>query len=326
MKTDAFIDLHCHLDGSLSVAAIRQILPPEELPASDEALLTKLRAPDPCRDLTEYLTRFDLPLRGLQTREHLRTAAMDLIQNAAKDPVRYLEIRFAPLLSTAALSCPEVIEAVLAGAGEAGKKYGVSFNLILCAMRHHAFEQNLVLLRAARDFLGRGVCALDLAGDENKFPTKLHVPFFEKAKAMGFPFTIHSGEQGGVENVRLALQLGARRLGHGIALIKDPNLMDLAKARRVGIELCPTSNFQTGAVKDAACYPLREFLERGLLATVNTDNRTVSDTDCRKELALAESLAGSVFENLGERLWKNAVVTSFADDSLKNRLLKEREQ
>ncbi|MDR1832012.1 MAG: adenosine deaminase [Fusobacteriaceae bacterium] len=324
MENKSFIDLHCHLDGSLSPETVRELLPPEELPADDAGLLALLQVSPRCRDLTEYLEKFALPLKGLQTAENLKLAAYRLIADASRDDLRYLEIRFAPALSTdAGLDCAEVIDAVLSGVREGERAFGLPANLIVCAMRHHSFEKNAAMLQAARDFLGKGVVALDLAGDENRYPTAMHAELFLRAKAMGFPFTIHSGEQGSVENVALALDLGAKRLGHGIALRKAPALMEKAKEMRAGIEMCPTSNLQTKAVASFDDYPMGEFLRRGLLVTVNTDNRTVSGTTSARETAIALKLCGGTFPDLADALFKNAVAVSFADDSLKNRLLRE---
>jgi adenosine deaminase len=263
-----------------------------------------------------------LPLQGLQTYDHLKLAAYQLIQDAAHDSVQYLEVRFAPMLSVGSLRCQEVLEAVVAGTKTGCTDFGIHANVIVCAMRHHSYETNLEMLKTAYDFLHHGVCALDLAGDENNYPTKLYLPLFQLAQKLHFPYTIHAGEQGNLENVKIAIQLGAKRLGHGIALVQDPNLMTLVQSRRIGIEMCPTSNLQTRAVKNYAEYPMGEFLRRGLLVTVNTDNRTVSDTSSTKEFTLVKNLYGESFPNLVTKLYRNAVEVSFADDSIKDRLLR----
>ncbi|MGN0389365.1 MAG: adenosine deaminase [Wujia sp.] len=309
------IDLHCHLDGSFSRGYVMRTL---ELSELDDA---KLHAPENCKSLTEYLTCFDLPISCLQTKEHITEGVIDVIAQAAKENVRYIELRFAPACSVNNnLDLPSVIEAAISGCKKAFDKYGVFSNLILCAMRHHTLKQNLAVVRHTREFLGYGVCALDLAGDEAGFPNEDFKELFEEANRLGVPFTIHSGECGRTENVRLALAYGAKRVGHGIALIKDKNLMAECRNARIGFELCPTSNFQTKAVTTYEAYPLRTFLDYGLLATINTDNRTVSSTSCTKEFLFAEQQLQITKEDF-LTLYKNSVEISFADDSVKHQLL-----
>lgn len=308
------IDLHCHLDGSLSKAFIMQALSLSDL--SDDALT----APPSCSSLTEYLTRFDLPVSCLQTKEHIRDAVVDVVRQAAGENVRYLELRFAPALSVnATLSLSDVVQAAVYGCRKAFDRYGVFTNLILCAMRHHSFEQNLKVLRCTREFLGHNVCALDLAGDESGHPNEEFDDLFKEANRLEVPFTIHSGECGRDKNVELALTYGAKRVGHGIAAVKNQDLLADCRKARLGFELCPTSNFQTKAVSTPAQYPLRHFLDAGILATVNTDNRTVSNTTCTKEYQFAISDLQIEKEDL-ITLYRNSVEISFADDSVKDQL------
>ena len=319
MMKDAYtmpkIDLHCHLDGSFSKEYCMHCLGLSALPDA------KLQAPKDCNSLAEYLTCFDLPISCLQKKAHITDGVIDVIKQAAKENVRYIELRFAPMCSVNSdLDLPSIIEAAISGCKMAFDKFGVYSNLILCAMRHHAFEQNLQVLRYTREFLGAGVCALDLAGDEAGFPNENFENLFAEAKKLEVPFTIHSGECGRTENVRLALSYGAKRIGHGIALIKDKQLMADCKKAGIGFELCPTSNFQTKASTSFASYPLREFLDYGLLATINTDNRTVSNTTCTNEFLFAETSLNITKEDF-QTLYKNSVEISFADDSVKHQLL-----
>ena len=188
------LDLHCHLDGSLTKAMIERHLGKK---VTGEALTVS----QDCRSLTEYLEKFDLPLQCLQDEKGLEEGAYTFVEEIAKEKVEYIEVRFAPMLSVHEnLSCRQVIEAVRKGM-ERGK------------------------LKCAREYLGEGVCALDLAGDESAYPTACFRNIFQEAKRLGMPYTIHSGETGNLENVREAWELGAARIGHGIALKKDPELM-----------------------------------------------------------------------------------------------------
>jgi adenosine deaminase len=316
------IELHCHLDGSLSLETIKKIIDKDKLPKDDQVILNLLQASGECKNLTEYLEKFNLPLEGLQTIDNLKLAGYNLIKDVSKENVKYIEVRFAPMLSCNNLKCSDVIEAVISGVKKAEKEFGIMTNIIVCAMRHHTYETNFSMLKNACDFLGSGVCALDLAGDEIKFPTKLHVELFKSAKRFKIPFTIHSGETGDVENIRLALELGASRLGHGIALIKDKKLMKDVYDNNIGIEMCPTSNLQTKAVDSLANYPMKEYLKNNLLVSINTDNRTVSNTNSTKEIEIVKELYNDDYPELEKILYMNAVKTSFAEDGIKDKLIR----
>lgn len=311
------VELHCHLDGSLNIDFVQEMLREQGIIYNREELKRKLEVQSDCSSLTEYLEKFELPLLCLQTKEGLRRAAYELVRGVAAEGVRYIEVRFAPMLSTdKGLSCAEVIESVVAGLHEAGKKYGVYASAIVCAMRHHSSEQNIEMLRAARTFVGKGVCALDLAGDESAFPTHLFRELFMQAKEWGIPFTIHSGECGSADNIREAIELGAKRLGHGIALWKSPELRALCKERGIGVEMCPTSNLQTKAVDSLELYPLQQFLDEGLLVSIHTDNRTVSGTNLKREQSY-------FLKEVLDKCTVNAIQTAFASDEIKQQLMEE---
>lgn len=311
------VELHCHLDGSLPLDVVR------ELSGDATIAMAQLQAADDCNSLTEYLEKFELPIKCLQTAPSLKRAGYELLKDVNRENVRYIEVRFAPALhQNQGLSLSEVLESLLAGL-EAGKQaYGIDYNVITCAMRHLPIEQNLEMLHTAREFLGRGVCALDLAGDESAFPTSNFRELFHKAAEIGMPYTIHSGECQSVENVREAFALGAKRIGHGIALRNDPALIHQFAKHQIGIEMCPVSNLQTKAVDSFANYPLFDFLEQGLKVSVNTDNRTVSNTSMSRELEMIYKSCGGD-DQIIYQLLQNAVDTSFAEDSIKQQLTKE---
>lgn len=306
------IDLHCHLDGSMTLKSVEQILgrkvEPEELEAGNR-----------CRNLAEYLERFRLPLACIQTEEGLRKAAEEFLLEVAKENTKYVEVRFAPLSSVhEQLSCRQVVEAVLAGMKAAEEQCGIPWNVIACAMRHQPQEDSLAMMKVCREYLGEGICAVDLAGDEAAYPMEDFRGLFEQAKKLGFPFTIHAGECGRVENVLGAVECGALRVGHGIALKGHPSVQKLCAEKRIGIEMCPTSNLQTRAAQKEG-YPIREFMDAGLLVTLNTDNRTVSRTSMTDEMALVSREYGITEEELWQ-FFRNAVEVSFADDQVKHRL------
>lgn len=300
-------DLHCHLDGSLSAVTIRKLAAEigKELP-NDKKLAELLQVEPGCTSLKEYLMKFDLPLSCLITKESFRTAVRELLHDAAQENVVYMEIRFAPLLSVHDnLTMREIIEGAIDGMEEGKKLYHVDSSLILCGMRHMSVEDNIRVVKEAREFLGAGVCAVDLAGDEAGFPVMGQKEMFETARKLDIPFTIHAGECGSAQSVRDALELGASRIGHGIAVKKDAQLMKYCAQHNICLEMCPTSNLQTKAVDSMEEYPFMEFLEAGIPVTVNTDNRTVSNTSITKELELLKEYYHLAVGDI-EKLMENA--------------------
>lgn len=311
------LDLHCHLDGSFSTDFVRSALNFDE---SDEVLLNKLQAPAICSGLAEYLERFDLPISCLQTADNISAGVYDVVKNASREGVKYIEIRFAPTCSlNSSLDYKDIYEAAIKGSENAKRDFDCDSSIIVCAMRHHSEEENLAVLNSAMDYLNNGICALDLAGDEAAFPNINFKYLFDKARAYNMPFTIHSGECHSIDNVRFALEAGARRVGHGIALVNDKSLMDECKKAHLGLELCPISNYQTRAVTGDEVYPLRAFLDADLLATVNTDNRTVSNTSLAKEYEFVINNCGINPDDI-IKMYRNSIEIAFASDDIKNEL------
>jgi len=309
------VELHCHLDGSLTVPTIEKLAENMKisLPKAKE-LRSRLMVDDSCADLTQYLKKFELPLSCLKTKENYKIAAYHLMEDAASEHVMYQEIRFAPLLTQVpGLSPEDIIEAVISGIRQAEQDYEIKGNVIICCMRHFTAAQNMDTIKSAREFLGNGVCAIDLAGDEIHYPTKLYKDIFVEAQRQGMPFTIHSGESGSVENVRDAIAFGAKRIGHGIALEKDEALMAECAKKGIGIEMCPTSNLHTKAVRTLEEYPIKRFMDQGIRVTVNTDNRSVSNTTLSREF----DVLSEYFDIDVRKITENAIAVSFADDVVK---------
>ncbi|MEG0721046.1 MAG: adenosine deaminase [Lachnospiraceae bacterium] len=307
------LDLHCHLDGSLTLQTVRELL-------GREVSLEELQVQEPCENLETYLEKFELPIRCLQTEKGLEVASFRFLEEVAKEQICYIEVRFAPLLSVnEKLSCQKVIESVLRGLERGKQAYGVGYNVIVCTMRHHTYAQNLEMMKVAREFLGQGVVAVDLAGNEAAFPMTEFKELFAKAKEWEFPFTIHAGECGSVDNVIEAISYGAKRIGHGIALKGHTQVQQWCKEKQIGIELCPTSNMQTKAVSSPKEYPILEFLENELCVTINTDNRMVSNTTMDKEIAFVKRNYGIGDEAI-QQMMRTAVEISFASEEEKDDL------
>ena len=309
------VELHCHLDGSLSREFIERRL-------NRKVSQSELSVSDDCRSLNEYLEKFDLPGKCIMDEEGLSEAGYDVLKSMKQENVCYAEIRFAPLLSeTEDMNCAKVIEALLAGLEKGKKDFGIEYGVITCAMRHHSEEENRRMFRTAREYLGYGVCAADLAGAEALYPMSEFMELFQETKKLGMPFTLHAGECGSVQNILDSVEAGAGRIGHGIAMRGHREVQKELQRKGIGIEMCPVSNLQTKAVESTKDYPMREFLDNGLKVTVNTDNRTVSNTTLTKELAFIQKTYGITDEEI-RLMMKNAVDVAFADDAVKERILK----
>ena len=212
-----------------------------------------------------------------------------------------------------------MIVAVLRGLERGKKEFGIDFGLIVCAMRHHSEEMNWRMIRTAREYLGSGVCAADLAGAEAIYPMSEFKNLFQNTYKIGMPFTIHAGECGSAQNIIDSVEAGARRIGHGIAMRGHSDLIKELAEKGIGIEMCPISNLQTKAVAGPEKYPIREFLNGGLKVTVNTDNRTVSDTTMTKELEFIQNTYGIQDDEI-YLLMKNAADVAFAENCVKDKL------
>lgn len=309
------IDLHLHFDGSLPIDSVWEQLQKQGIRTditSKEELRERMVCPMDCQSLNEYLEKFPLPLSVLQTREGIRECMADLVRELASEKMLYAEIRFAPQLHLEkGLTQEEVVQAAIQGAQEGMQGTALKVQLILCCMRgadNHKANMETVMLTAR--YLGRGVCACDLAGAEALFLTEQFEDLFAYAKEMGVPFTIHAGEADGPKSMRDAIRFGARRLGHGVRATEDAALVNELADSSICLECCPISNVQTKAVADISLHPIKEFLYRGLLVTVNSDNRTISQTNIAKEISFIREHLGLTLEE-ERQLYLNAAEAAF---------------
>ena len=320
MNPYALIDLHLHLDGSLSLESVRELAAMQnlEVDRNDRALLNRLQVSPGCRDLNEYLEKFDYPCSLLQTSEALTLAVANLRRELAQQGLLYAEIRFAPQFHlNKGLTQDQVVAAACAGLeGE-----GVKANLILCCMRMpNNHETNLETVQVAAKYLGRGVCALDLAGAEALFPTCDFEEEFALAKKLGVPYTIHAGEADGPGSIRKALEFGASRIGHGVRCIEDEALMAELAEKGIPLELCPTSNIQTCIFGKIGDYPIARLLDAGICATLNTDNMMVSGVSLSSEM---DRMAELLTVDQLRQVVANSVEAVFADEETKTWLRRE---
>lgn len=320
------IDLHLHLDGSLPPGLLIRLAALEgvSLPAEDEeGLLPFLEAPENCGSLNEFLEKFALPVSCLQSERTLYEAAKGLVEELDKEGIIYGEIRFAPQLHRQkGLSQKQAVEAVIRGIEKGRENKDIRTGLILCCMRgRDNREENLETIALAACFLGKGVCAADLAGAEALYPTREFKELFSAAAREGVPFTIHAGEADGPESIRDAISFGARRIGHGVRVMEDPVLLQEMVRKKITMEVCITSNLQTKAVPEGKDHPFLRLLRQGAAVTVNTDNMTVCKTTISRELEYLRKCGITKEEE--RQIWKNAVDGAFLPEEEK-RILREK--
>jgi len=319
-------DLHLHLDGCVKPATLLALAEARNYPlpaGRPEDLLPYMQVEDDCDSLKTYLDKFSFVLPLLQDAEALIRIAEEAVEQAAASNCLYIEARFAPALHTNGdLTVDGAIEAAIEGLRRGEAAFGVVARLIVICMRHHDEATNLSVIRAAVARHGRGVVAVDLAGDEASHPAERFRGTFAVAREAGIPITIHAGEAAGPFNVREAIaSLGAIRIGHGVRLREDPELLALVRERQIPLELCPTSNIQTKAISAWDDYPIRSYYDAGLYLTVNTDNPTVSGTNMTRECeALATRFGFSRSELAG--LMRGALQAAFAEPPVKEALLR----
>ena len=321
MKTDKLIDLHMHLDGSLSVDIVKELARIQgiSLPEDDAELERRITVPADCESLNDFLKCFAFPLSLMQTGKGLSEAVRLVADRVRAQGVIYGEIRFAPQLHTEkGMSQEDVILAALEGL----KKTSLKCNLIICCMRGNGNEEaNEETLRLAKKYLVEdgGVVAIDLAGAEALFPTANYRELFAKARQWNMPFTIHAGEADGAESVRLAVEYGAKRIGHGVRSFEDPAVVELLKREGVTLEMCPTSNRMTHAVENMDNYPFMDYLESGIRVTLNTDDMGIEGIRLSQEYDLMEKSYGLTGEQALKTL-QYAIDAAFTTDEVKEEL------
>ncbi len=282
------IELHCHLDGSLRAETIIDIAKEENISLPTycvEEMKELIAAPIDCHSLVDYLSRFKIPVQVLQSKASLKRVAYELMEDAAKENVKYIEIRFAPPLHVErGLTLEEVIASVLEGIKKGEEEFNIKGNLILSCLKHMGVESVFQVVEAGKIFLGKGVVAIDLCGAEDKGFAQDFIEPIALAREYGYRVTIHAGETGFGENVYDAIELlKAERIGHGVSIKDYKVAYDLVKEKGVFLEMCPTSNLQTKIIDSFENHPIYKYHKDGIKIGFNTDNRTVSQTNMTNE-------------------------------------------
>lgn len=323
LKDLAKAELHCHLDGSISLGGIRQLAEMANIMVSesDKELKQLVVAPENAESLMDYLKTFDFVRPLLQTKEALHLAAYDVARQAAQENVIYTEIRFAPELSMDEdLSASEMVEAVLAGLKQAEEEFGIVAKVLVCGMKQSPKEVTRDIFEHVVELAEKGLVGFDFAGNELDFPPAQLADLIKETQALGLPMTFHAGECGCAHYIADSIALDIKRIGHSTAIYNQPELIQEFIKKGVTAELCLTSNLQTKAAKSLDEFPFLALKNAGAKITINTDNRTVSDTNLTKEYALFVKHFGvSVADFLAFN--KNAIQASFTNEAHKAELL-----
>lgn len=317
------IDLHNHLDGSLPVETVLELakMSGVALPADTvDGIRAYLTVEPDCTSLNEYLEKFAIPVSVLQTEECLEKAVYDTMKDLDARGVCYAELRFAPGQHLQrGLTQEQVTAAAVRGLNKALAELPIRGQLILCCMRGADEAVNRETIDVTREFLGRGVCCADLAGAEALFFTGDYKDLFAYAAARGVPYVIHAGEADGPDSMWAAIEMGAKRIGHGIAAMQDEKLMAYLKEHQIPLEVCVTSNVQTKGAASYEVHPILRMLDYGINVTMNTDNMTVSGTDLDNEANLIASRLGMTAQQ-EKAMLENSICAAFLSDEEKDAL------
>ncbi len=312
-------ELHCHLDGSLRIETILDLAQKGkiELPATDaESLHKAVVVQGRVKTLEEYLDKFQITLSVLQTPEALERVAFELAQDAAAENVRHLEVRYSPILHLEQGMTPmESLDAVIRGLRTAEHEFNISTGVIICGIRNFSIESSIELAELAIAYKYRGVVGYDLAGAEENFPAKDHLEAFYLIRNNNVNVTLHAGEAYGPQSIHQAIHYcGANRIGHGTRLREDGDLMNYVNDHRICLEICLTSNFQTGSIENIKSHPLKFYHDYGLRISLNTDNRLISGVSLVDEYMLAHKTF-----NFNMLDFKDFIISGFKSAFLEHR-------
>ena len=314
------IELHLHLDCSLSYQVVKKLNPA----ISPEVYRQNFVASPKCTNLADYITRATAAIELMQTEEALRLVTADLFEQLQADNVIYAEMRFAPMEHTQKGLSPEaVVQTVEEAVTQGSRQTGIPAGLILCTLRHYSEAQSMETIRLVEQFRDAAVVGFDIAADEAGFPIDNHKAAFEYAYQKGIACTAHAGEARGADSVWETLRyFHPRRIGHGVRSAEDPTLIDFLKQNNIHLEVCPTSNIQTNVYARITDHTADKIYRAGVSMGINTDARTISDTTLTAEYKKLEEVFGWGKAEL-LRCNLNAVGAAFAGEEVKESLRKQ---
>ena len=296
-------ELHCHLDGSLRIPTILDLAAKQNIsiPADNaDDLQNILTIKNRVGNLAEYLKLFKITLSVMQTPESLERCSYELIEDVSRENIRYIEIRYSPILHIEkGMTMEESVEAVQCGLIRGQNEFGVRSGIIICGIRDISPEISFQLAEIAVSYKDKGVIGFDLAGAEENFPAKKHREAFYLIRNNNINATIHAGEAFGPSSIHQAIHYcSANRIGHGTRLYEDQNLMNYVNDHRIALEICLTSNIHVRSVESIEVHPFKQYLDKDIRVTLNTDNRLISNTTLTNEYILAVKSFNLTLKNL----------------------------
>ncbi len=317
------IELHLHLDCSLSYDVVKKLDPSVTLEQYNHEFI----APPKCDDLVDFLKRAVKGFQLMQTTEAMQLVVDDLFEQLKADNVLYAEIRFAPFLHLEKGLTPyEVVQATEAATATAVKRTGIEARLILCTLRHYTEEQSMATVKLVEQFAGTCVAGFDIAGDEAGCPITNHVSAFKYAKEKGLHITAHGGEAAGPESVWEVLEhFKPSRVGHGARSAEDEKLVAHLRDKKIHLEICPSCNVQTSMYDTFKNHPVDSLKKNGVLLNINTDCRTIVNVNLNTEYKRLQENFGWGKKDFFE-CNVNAVKAAFIPESLKAQLLQKLEE
>jgi adenosine deaminase len=324
-------ELHRHLEGSLRLDTMLDVAQKHGITVPQSIMrlsgMVQVGDEEPYT-FSNFLDKFKTLRLFYRSPEVIERVTREAVEDAARDNVPYMELRFTPVALSRAERFPlhDVMEWVCSAATGTAEKLGVQVKLIASVNRHESTELAEQVAWLASSMQDQGIVGLDIAGNEAEFPGKPFAPIFREAKESGLKITVHAGEWGGAENVREAIEvLGADRIGHGVRVLEDPNVVALAKERGTVFEVCVTSNYQSGVTPALSEHPLPKMIEAGLMTTVNTDDPSISRILLSTEMQMVHEQLNLSLPTLKE-LTMNAANAAFLDDENKEKLVKQFEK
>lgn len=320
------IDLHRHLEGSLRLDTLAEIAIEHrlDLPGTDiETLRPYVQVTDDPPTSASFLAKFELLRHFYRSPEAVGRLAYEAIADAAADNVRYLELRFSPQALSRVQGFPlnEVCDWVIEATQQACQTFAIEVGLIVTLVRHEPPSMAEAVAQVAFERHDRGIVGIDLAGDEVNFPSQPFQSIFREAKAIGMGVTVHAGEWQGAEAIRWAVEeMSADRIGHGVRVIEDLEVLHLVQERSVVLEVCLTSNLQTGVVRHMSHHPLLDLVNMGVDVTLNTDDPSISDSTLTEEYQVAVETLGMDYKTL-RKLILNAASCAFLPPDRKTALV-----
>ena len=316
-------DLHCHLDGFCRPETIWELAQEQGVDlgiTSVDELRKQMTVPMDCPDLVTYLKCFDIVLKVMQHPYAITRIFYEACEDAVKDGVFYLELRFAPALHTQnGHSYSQILEAAIQGCMLAMERLDITARIICCAMRHHDPEVNSEIAEICWRYRHRYVVGFDLAGPEMGFPPHKHVNAFHTIRLRGLSVTIHAGEAYGAASVKSALDCSTQRIGHGTRIVEDENVLNEVNDRRIPLECCVSSNVQTKAVKTLDEHPIKKLFDLGLRTVPCTDNPTVSGVTLSGEYSMLQEKFGFTVPDIMKMI-DYGFRAAFVSEGMKKRL------